>query len=34
MPDLTTAATYAEQDVKDKYEFYKTKYLKDLKKRK
>ncbi|MFA4851553.1 MAG: hypothetical protein WC868_10455 [Bacteroidales bacterium] len=34
MPDMKTAATYAEQDIKDKWEFYKTKYLKDLKRRK
>lgn len=33
MPDLKTAATYAEQDIKDKWEFYKTKYMKYLKKK-
>jgi hypothetical protein len=31
MPDLKTASTYAEQDIKDKWEFYKEKYLKKLK---
>ena len=31
--DLKTAATFAEQDIKDKWEFYKTKYLKELKKK-
>ena len=31
MPDLKTAATYAEQDFKDKWEFYKEKYLKKVK---
>jgi hypothetical protein len=30
MPDLRTAATYAEQDIKDKWEFYKEKYLKQI----
>lgn len=34
MPDIKTSATYAEQDIKDKWEFYKIKYLKALKKRK
>jgi len=34
MPDMKTAATYAEQDIKDKWEFYKIKYLKELKKKK
>ncbi|MBI4647592.1 MAG: hypothetical protein HY738_13645 [Bacteroidia bacterium] len=33
MPDIKTAATYAEQDIVDKWEFYKTKYLKNLKKK-
>lgn len=31
--DVKTAATYAEQDIQDKWEFYKTKYLKELKKK-
>lgn len=30
--DMKTALTYAEQDIKDKWEFYKTKYLKELNK--
>ena len=34
MPDIKTSATYAEQDIKDKWEFYKTKYVKSIKKRK
>lgn len=33
MQDIKTSATYAEQDIKDKWEFYKAKYLKDLKKK-
>ena len=33
MPDIKTSATYAEQDIKDKWEFYKTKYLKELKRK-
>jgi hypothetical protein len=32
MPDLNTATIYAEQDIKDKWEVYKQKYLKGLKK--
>ena len=32
MPDLKTASTYAEQDIKDKWEFYKEKYQKKMKK--
>jgi hypothetical protein len=31
--DLKTAATFAEQDIKDKWEFYKTKYVKELKRK-
>jgi hypothetical protein len=34
MPDIKTSATYAEQDILDKWEFYKTKYLKGLKNKK
>ena len=34
MPDMNTAATYAEQDIKDKWDFYKAKYLKVIKKKK
>ncbi|MDR0792230.1 MAG: hypothetical protein LBE82_02895 [Chitinophagaceae bacterium] len=30
IPDMKTAATFAEQDIKDKWEFYKSKYLKRL----
>ena len=30
--DLKTATIYAEQDIKDKWEFYKYKYLKQIKK--
>ena len=30
--DLKTAATFAEQDIKDKWEFYKSKYIKTNKK--
>ena len=33
MPDLKSASTFAEQDIKDKWEFYKSKYLKDLKRK-
>ena len=29
--DMATALTYAEQDLKDRWEFYKAKYLKKLK---
>lgn len=29
--DLKTATTYAEQDIKDKWEFYKGRYLNELK---
>jgi hypothetical protein len=32
MPDLKTATIYAEQDIKDKWEIYKQKFLKGLKK--
>jgi len=31
MPDLKTAAIYAEQDIKDKWEFYKEKFVKQIK---
>ncbi len=31
--DLKSAASFAEQDIKDKWEFYKAKYLKELKKK-
>jgi hypothetical protein len=31
--DLKTAATFAEQDIKDKWEFYKAKYLKTIKRK-
>lgn len=31
--DLKTAATFAEQDIKDKWEFYKARYLKEHKKK-
>lgn len=30
--DFKTAATFAEQDIKDKWEFYKAKYIQKLKK--
>ncbi|MBS4028602.1 MAG: hypothetical protein KGZ58_08185 [Ignavibacteriales bacterium] len=33
MPDMKTAATFAEQDIKDKWEFYKAKYMKELKRK-
>jgi hypothetical protein len=32
IPDMNTATIYAEQDIKDKWEIYKQKYLKWLKK--
>ena len=32
MSDLETALSYAEQDIKDRWEFYKSKYLKLLSK--
>lgn len=32
IPDLKTAAIFAEQDIKDKWEFYKEKYQKKAKK--
>ena len=31
--DMRMAATFAEQDIKDKWEFYKSKYLKELKRK-
>ena len=31
--ELRTAATFAEQDIRDKWDFYKAKYLKELKKK-
>jgi hypothetical protein len=31
MPDLKTAAIYAEQDIKDKWEFHKEKFIKQIK---
>ena len=31
IPDLKTAAVFAEQDIKDKWEFYKEKFVKQLK---
>jgi len=30
IPDLKTAAIYAEQDIKDKWEFYKEKFVKQI----
>lgn len=33
MLDLRSAAMFAEQDIKDKWEFYKSKYSKELKKK-
>ena len=34
IPEMKSAATYAEQDIKDKWEFYKSKYLKKYNRKK